>query len=85
MKIITVLFAMLALSGCANPYAKFYFDKTGGVDITKMPNIVQYDGEPRLFTGQNLDEDAQRLLEDGYVLIGISSFNGANVNFDKAK
>ena len=85
MKIITILFAMLVLSGCANPYAKYYFDRTGGVDITKMPNIVQYSGEPRLFNGQDRDEDAQRLSEDGYVLVGISSFNGANVDFAKAK
>jgi hypothetical protein len=75
---------MLALSGCANPYAKFYQDRTGGIDITKAPSVQLYNGEPKLFNGQNPDADGQKMQEDGFVLVGISSFNGANVSYDKS-
>lgn len=84
MKRLAILLTMLALSGCANPYAKFYQDRTGGIDITKAPSVQLYNGEPKLFNGQNPDEDGQKMQEDGFVLVGISSFNGANVSYDKS-
>lgn len=85
MKRSAILVVALTLSGCVNPYSKFYQDRTGGMDVTKAPNVVLYDGEPKLYTGQNPDEDRQRMMENGYILVGISSFNGRNINFKKAK
>lgn len=39
---------MMLLSGCATPYAQFYQDRTGGVDITKSDSVILNPGEPKL-------------------------------------
>ena len=79
-----LLLVALALTGCANPFVKYYQDRTGGVDLTKVPTVVLPTGEPKLFQGSNPEADHQRMLEDGYGLIGFSSFNGGNVNIGDA-
>ena len=78
-KIYAVIFLSLLLAGCAtNPFQQYYFDRTGGMDITKLPNYLPSPKTPQLFRGENIDEDAQKMLEDGYVLIGYSSFNAGS-------
>jgi hypothetical protein len=80
MKRIIFFFTLLFLAGCAtNPFVQFYQDKTGGIDLTKA-YVVLSTGEPKVFRGGNFDSDHQRMLEDGYNLIGVSSFNAANVD-----
>jgi hypothetical protein len=79
-----LLLIILALTGCANPFVKFYQDRTGGIDLTKVPTVILPTGEPKLFQGSNPDTDHQRILEDGFNLIGFSSFNGGNVNINDA-
>jgi hypothetical protein len=74
----------LLLAGCANPFVQFYQDRTGGHDLTKSPVVVLPTGEPKLYRGADKDADYQRMLENGYNLVGYSSFNGANVNFNDA-
>jgi len=76
------LLTMLILfcSGCAtNPFHQFYQDRTGGIDITTAPNIILSTGEPKIYSGSNLEADKQKMLEDGYSLLGFSSFNAGNV------
>lgn len=80
MKRTILLLVVLVLTGCANPFVKFYQDKTGGIDLTKASNVVLSTGEPKSFQGSNPETDSQRMLEDGYSLIGVSSFNGGNIN-----
>jgi len=84
MKSVIVFLIGLLLTGCAaNGFVKYYQDRTGGADLTKAP-VIFPTGDPKLFAGGNPDADAQRMLENGYVLIGISTFNGANVNMNDA-
>lgn len=72
-----LLIGIATLSGCAeNPFRQYYVDRTGGADITKSDRIVLADAPPEIIGGSNLDEDAQRMLENGYVLLGFSSFFG---------
>lgn len=82
----TLLVVALLASGCVttNPYSQFYQDQTGGQDISQLPNIEHPDGDPKVFRGTNVDADGQRMLEEGYVLLGYSSFNGGNVNEQNA-
>jgi len=76
-----VLLLCLGLAGCAtNPYQKFYHDATGGADVTKLKQFETPPDVPKLYTGNNVQEDAQRMAEDGYTLLGYSSFNGATIN-----
>lgn len=84
MKRAILLLVALVFTGCANPYVKYYQDKTGGIDLTKIPSVVLPTGEPKLFQGSDPESDHHRLLEDGYALIGVSSFNGGNVNVSDA-
>lgn len=79
-----LILVIIALTGCANPFVKYYQDRTGGIDLTKSSNIILPSGEPKLFQGSNQEADSQRMIEDGYALVGFSSFNGGNVNADDA-
>ena len=66
----------LLLSGCANPYAKYYHDQTGGEDLTRSPQAILSPDKPAQIRGSDRSADDVRMLEDGFRLIGISSFNG---------
>jgi hypothetical protein len=77
--ILMVLLALF-LSGCANPYQEYYTDTTHGRNILATPYIVPSPKQPQLFRGINQDEDTQKMLEDGYFLIGYSQFNTSEVS-----
>jgi hypothetical protein len=62
--------------GCAtNPYSKFYYDTLHGRSISEFPNFETDRGEPKVYSGSNPELDYQTMMEDGYTLIGFSSFN----------
>ncbi len=50
-----------------------------GVALTKLPIVIISADAPKLFRGNDLEVDCQQMLEDGYDLVGYSSFNAANV------
>ena len=82
---LVIVMLLLFLSGCVfqNPYRRFYHDRTGGIDISKCQNIKLPTGEPKIILGSNASEDTQNMFEDGYDLLGASSFNaGDDVNQD---
>jgi len=81
MKKITAYLAVLFLAGCANPYAEFYTDRTGG----KFPDDFEaLSGVPELISGSDQGKDYELMTEEGYGLVGYSSFNAADVNSKKA-
>jgi hypothetical protein len=65
----------LVLSGC-NPYSQFYNDQTGGKNVLDNPKVVIPTNEPKLRRGSNFDDDSKEMCENGYLLIGLSAFNG---------
>jgi len=73
----------LFLVGCVNPYEKFYVDRTGGSGIPNSA-VMNIGEEPKLIQGTNTDGDTQRMLEDGFRLIGYSDFNAGNTSIDGA-
>lgn len=75
---------LLVLAGCANPYAKFYTDFTGGRDILEDPYFVISEDEPQLVRGTDGEKDIERMLENGYLCLGVSSFNSEGVDENKA-
>lgn len=83
MKRLILLIALL-VTGCANPFAKFYQDRTGGIDLASSPYVVLPSGEPKLYQGTDPKTDQQSMLENGYSLVGFSSFNASNINVDNA-
>lgn len=72
------------LGGCAAPFSQFYQDRTGGLDITKNPLFEVSQEKPKLFRGNDKDQDFYRMLEDGFGLVGLSAFNAGNVNINGA-
>lgn len=76
-----VMFCVSALlQGCATPFAQFYYDQTGGTDISKLPSVVLATGEPLLYQGRDQEQDALNMLENNHKLVGYSSFNAGNVD-----
>jgi serine protease Do len=76
--------AFLLLAGCANPYAQFYTDQLGGRSIEEFPIIDPHKGEPQLYSTNDHERDGRALLENGFVLIGYSSFNAGPVDSKNA-
>lgn len=70
---------LLAFSGCSNPYSQFYTDYTGGINVLDNPRLIITTHEPKLLQGSDIKEDTRQMLEDGYVLLGMSSFNAAAI------
>lgn len=68
----------LLLVGCASPYSQYYRDNNLG-DLTKNPRVI-LSSEPRMLRGSDPETDAIKMLEDGYALIGYSTFNGPEAN-----
>lgn len=83
-KILAVGVIALLLSGCAAPFSKFYYDQTGGIDITKSSTVVIAEGGPILYQGNKEEDDSLKMREDGYAILGYSSFNAGNVDENDA-
>jgi len=79
-KLFIIVGITFLIHGCVAPFSKFYNDQTGGVDITAIPTVVLSGGEPKLFRGNKEEDDSLKMLEDGYAMIGYSSFNAGNVD-----
>ena len=79
-KMLFLLPLLFIFSGCANPYSNFYTDRTGGVDILENSNIIVPTDKPNLIQGSNIENDGMRMLENGYLLLGVSSFNAGTTN-----
>jgi len=70
------IFVAVLIAGCANPYAQYYNDRTGGIDVTKSPGVVVSHNPPVVIRGTDPDSDYQTMFGDGFRLLGYSSFNG---------
>ena len=86
MKTLLLIILVIFCAGCAtleNPYSKFYQDRTGGIDIAKSPMVILPTGKPEIFSGNDVNQDAQKMFEDGYNLLGFSNFNAGEVSKNK--
>jgi hypothetical protein len=78
MRLFLLIASLLLIVGCVSPYAQFYKDTSGGIDVSTHPMVIQSNDPPQLFSGSNQLDDEIIMLEKGYSLIGYSSFNAAN-------
>jgi hypothetical protein len=77
MRLISAILASLLLSGCVNGFEKYYSPAPGSERISSSPYMDKPPAEPRVYAhSSDPNADAKRLAEDGYVLIGSSSFYG---------
>lgn len=79
---IAILSLALALSApaVAGPYEDFF--QTSGAN---PEDGIRSKSPPQVFTTNNLDADIQRLREDGYFVIGTSSWRGPIADIKKAE
>lgn len=84
MKSFLSIFLLLMAACATNPYAQFYTDKTKGVDIANSGRFMIPTGDPLVVRGSDRQKDHIRMLEEGYVLLGLSSFNGGQVDENDA-
>ncbi|MBI4698479.1 MAG: PDZ domain-containing protein [Nitrospirae bacterium] len=76
-----LLYSILLFTGCAiTPYSRYYNDLTGGADLTQNKNVVLPTSNPGLVRGTNIQADLEKMIEDGYFLIGYSSFNSGAID-----
>lgn len=68
------------LFGSENPFAQFYFNHIGKLNILKSKTIEISSGDPQLVHGTNSNDDGPKLIEDGYGQIGYSYFNAGSIN-----
>lgn len=75
--IILAIFALL-LTGCAvNGFEKYYTPQPGADKILSNPSVEMAPAVPKVYAhSSDINADAKRMAEDGYVLIGTSSFFG---------
>jgi membrane-associated protease RseP (regulator of RpoE activity) len=71
------------MAGCTNGFAKFYHSDIDAAN--RPPNIEFYSGEPKAFNGTIIEADNKNMLENSYVRIGYSSYNGTRGSVDDAK
>ena len=77
---LSAIILLLLISGCSNPYSKYYHSLLPDENFVAENRIAPLPKEPRLITGTNVESDNIRMTEDGYVLIGVSNFNSGPIN-----
>ena len=75
---ILALLTLTCLGGCANPFATFYTDTAGGIDVTTSDRVILSDEPPKAYAGNDIEADRQTMLQNGYTMVGYSHFNAAN-------
>lgn len=75
--LLPLIASMGLLAGCAtNPFAQFYQDNTKQWPITMQQRLLPPSSEPQIVSSANIQEDARRLEERGFVPIGFAGFRG---------
>ena len=71
-----IVVAVFASCATMNPFANYYHDNTGGIDIASSKKVILPIGEPKIVQGIDPKTDYNLMLENAYSLIGYSSFDG---------
>jgi serine protease Do len=77
--LVPLLFAVALVSGCAtDPFVKYYQSYTNQMPLTLQRRLLPPSGTPQLVTtsGQGHKDEARRLEERGFVILGSSRFWG---------
>lgn len=73
---------MADICACMNLYAVHYHDFWASTPATQIPAIETTAGDPVVYNGKNVDADFLAMVENGYVILGYSSFNATSVAGD---
>jgi hypothetical protein len=80
-------FLLLSVAGCAvNGFEKYYSPRPGSETAQTSPFIEHSVGEPKIYTySDDPKSDNLRAVEDGYLMIGSSSFYGPPATMTKTQ
>lgn len=78
--LVTTLVLALSAPAHANSFEKFFRPSSGEAE-----RAVQAKSAPEVYSTQNVEADIDRLLEDGNLILGLSSFVGPIEDTKKAK
>lgn len=72
-----VILLTLSLGGCVNGFEKYYTPVAGAEKITSSPYLEKPPAQPQLFAhSADVQADFKNMAENGFVMIGSSSFYG---------
>ena len=79
---VSLVLTTILLSGCvANGFEKFYTPMPGSEKVSSSPWFEKPPAVPKVYAhSADPNTDAKRLAEEGYVMIGTSSFFGPSKN-----
>lgn len=80
MKLLTLIFILFTLGCQSNPYKEFYKDYTGGVNPSTIPGFEVTNEKPQIEYVSNHDEKVRNMFEDGYMMVGSSSFSAPEIS-----
>jgi hypothetical protein len=80
--IAAVPMAILLLIGCGNPFSEFYSGKTVKDIVSPEVNLEAPNPKPQVFTTNDLGTTLRQWIEDGWWLLGQSSWTGGDVGSD---
>jgi hypothetical protein len=76
---------LAGLIGCANPFQENYestLERWPGGEVSRL---LPYNGDAVLVTSTDIKNDAIRMMENGYLLLGRSVFRSSQVNIEAAR
>jgi len=79
LKLIVLVLIVFLFLGCASPFARFYNQMP-----TPRDRLIYHNDDPKMFSGSDPEKDYIKLFEDGYLMIGYSSFNAGSVHWNGA-
>lgn len=81
LKSFCIILLVVSLFGCANPFTQYNADS----GLPKDRFIIPSDS-PMIFGGSDPQEDGKKMFENGYALVGYSSFwKGGSLDWEDAK
>jgi|WetSurMetagenome_2_1015567.scaffolds.fasta_scaffold87892_1 hypothetical protein len=75
----------LGVAGCANPFKDSYMSSLERWPGGEVSRLLPVQGEAKLITSTSMKEDAQRMMENGYLLLGRSKFRDNQVDPARAR
>jgi hypothetical protein len=86
-KVVAGVVVLFAISGCAvNGFEKYYSPEPGSEGARTDPWIEKPTPEPKVYAySDDPKSDTQRAAEEGYLTIGVSSFNGPPATMTRAQ
>jgi len=76
----SILYSSINIFGVQSLHSVLSRPFWGGVNVLENPNFIIPTNKPRLIQGSDIEKDTFRMMEEGYVLLGVSYFNAGNVN-----